>query len=212
MYDLHGTELNFVHRRFIGAATGFFSGGPAGAVGGFLGGGGEGRRKRRLVGTPVVSRPTWVSHADCSARPGDHSYNTGTGVCTPTRPAPGPIAAIERFLPGGRTGMELVPGGEAVMGQYGAGMMPDQVPSVRMDCTFGGTVRGLILGDDNLCYNKSQIANKERKWPVGRRPLLTGGEMRAISIASRAAGRLSRTTKRLESIGMLKKKKGGGYA
>lgn len=101
--------------------------------------------------------------------------------------------------------------GQARMGRYGAGMVPIAEMIRRMDCTFGGTVRGLILGDDGLCYNKGQISNKERKWPRGRRPLLTGGEMRAISTAARAAGRLKRTTGRLEKIGMLKKKKSGGY-
>jgi hypothetical protein len=101
--------------------------------------------------------------------------------------------------------------GQATMGQYGAALVPDSVPSIRRDCTFGGTIRGMILGSDGLCYNKGQISNKERFWPRGRRPLLSGGEMRAISIAARAASRVQRTTAKLESIGMLKKKSSGGY-
>jgi hypothetical protein len=88
-----------------------------------------------------------------------------------------------------------------MMGRYGAAMVPLSITSARSDCSFGGAVRGMILGDDGLCYNSSQISNKERKWPKGRAPLLTGGEMRAISTAARAAGRLNRTSKRLDKVG-----------
>ncbi len=66
-------------------------------------------------------------------------------------------------------------------------------------------LKGMQLGNDGLCYNKSQISNKQRMWPAGRRPLLTGGEMRAVSIANRAARRLELTTKRLQRMGMMKK-------
>jgi len=38
MYDLHDLELNFVHKRFIGAIGGFIGGGPGGALAGFIGG------------------------------------------------------------------------------------------------------------------------------------------------------------------------------
>jgi len=40
---------------------------------------------------------------------------------------------------------------------------------------------------------------------MGTRPLLTGGEMRCIRIASRAAGRLKTKTKQLQKMGMLEK-------
>ncbi|MEE8488685.1 MAG: hypothetical protein V3S43_00005, partial [Acidimicrobiia bacterium] len=52
---------------------------------------------------------------------------------------------------------------------------------------------------------KRDIKNSERKWPVGRRPLLTGGEMRCITIAAGAAKRLQRKQKQLQALGMLKK-------
>jgi len=61
------------------------------------------------------------------------------------------------------------------------------------------------LADDGICYNKSQISNKQRMWPAGRRPLLTGGDMRAISIASRAGKRMDGATARLRKLGMMKK-------
>ncbi len=90
--------------------------------------------------------------------------------------------------------------GEAVMGRYGAGLIPGSMIVDRAVCP-----RGTQLGDDGVCYNKSQISNKQRMWPAGRRPLLTGGDMRAISIAARAGKRLEGATKRLQRMGMMKK-------
>jgi len=115
-------------------------------------------------------------------------------------PSPGPVAAIQRFLPGGFTGMQPQAVGAAVMGRYGAGLTPGSKIIDRAIC-----LRGMVVGDDGLCYNRSQIKNSERMWPRGRRPLLTGGDMRAISIASRAASRLTRTATRLQEIGLIQK-------
>jgi len=86
------------------------------------------------------------------------------------------------------------------MGRYGAGLVPGTHVINRAVC-----LRGMVLGNDGLCYNKSQISNKEREWPRGRRPLLTGGDMRAISTAARAGRRLEGATKRLQKIGLMKK-------
>jgi hypothetical protein len=63
----------------------------------------------------------------------------------------------------------------------------------------------MVLGADGYCYNKSQISNKERMWPKGRRPLLTGGDMGAITKAARAAKRLQAAQTKLQTLGMLKK-------
>lgn len=90
--------------------------------------------------------------------------------------------------------------GEAVMGMYGAGLTPGSRVIDRAVC-----LKGMQLGDDGVCYNKSQITNKQRMWPAGRRPLLSGGDMRAISIAARAGRRLEGATKRLQRLGMMKK-------
>ena len=98
----------------------------------------------------------------------------------------------------------MLSGGEAVMGQFGAGLVPNSETVQRTNCNFPG-VRGMVLGADGYCYNKSQISNKERMWPKGRRPLLTGGDMGAISKAARAAKRLQATQGRLQKMGMLKK-------
>ena len=90
--------------------------------------------------------------------------------------------------------------GEATMGRYGAALIPGSQIVDRATC-----LRGMQLGNDGLCYNKGQITNKQRMWPAGRKPLLTGGQMNAISIAARAAKRLEVTTKRLQRMGMMKK-------
>lgn len=90
--------------------------------------------------------------------------------------------------------------GEAVMGQYGAALVPGTKLIDRAIC-----LRGMQLGNDGLCYNKSQIKNNQRMWPAGRKPLLSGGDMRAISIAARAGRRLEGATKRLQRLGMMKK-------
>ncbi len=90
--------------------------------------------------------------------------------------------------------------GEAVVGQFGAAMVPGSQIVDRATC-----MRGMQLGSDGLCYNRGQITNKQRMWPAGRKPLLTGGEMRAISVAGRAGRRLEGATKRLQRLGLMKK-------
>lgn len=88
----------------------------------------------------------------------------------------------------------------AVMGQFGAGLPPMAESITRLDC-----VPGMVLGKDNICYNKSQLRNADRKWPKGRAPLLTGGERNAITTAARASRKIQTTTKQLQRLGMLPK-------
>jgi len=90
--------------------------------------------------------------------------------------------------------------GTAVMGRYGAAYVPGSKIIDRAVC-----LRGDVVADDGLCYPKRSLRNSDRQWPRGRQPLLTGGEMRAISIARRAAGRFERTQKNLQKIGLIKK-------
>ena len=142
------------------------------------------------------------------------------------RPVPGLKGILQRVVPGGATGfatpfdprafavepVDLVSGrgggvdlqrvdvGDAVKGQYGAGFEPMVVGGERRLCA-----RGAVLGKDGICYNKRDLRNSERAWPKGRQPLLTGGEMRCIQRASSAAKRVTRTVKRLQGMGMMKK-------
>lgn len=94
--------------------------------------------------------------------------------------------------------------GTAIMGRYGAGMVPGAMAISRAVC-----LKGMQLGNDGICYNKSQIRNNQRMWPAGRKPLLTGGDMRAISVASRAGTRMEKATARLRKLGMMKTSRSG---
>jgi len=90
--------------------------------------------------------------------------------------------------------------GVPVMGRFGAGTEPAIFMTDTRRCP-----RRAVLGVDGICYNKGDLRNADRWWPRGRRPLLTGGEMRAISTASSAAKKLQRKQKQLESLGLLKR-------
>jgi len=146
-------------------------------------------------GTRVQTR-TFSGMGPCA--PG-YTWREGPGGGSCVSPTPGFKGKVQRTLPGGRTGYDPAEYGEAVMGQFGAGMIPATMEGVTRRCP-----RGAVLATDGLCYNTRDLANKNREWPRGRRPLLTGGEMRAISIASAAAAKFERTQKRLQRMGMIK--------
>ena len=202
-----GDEGGFVHKRIFrgikGAVGGLLSGGPLGIIGGALGG---------FLGPG--KQPAELAQQGC---PPGFSFD-GRG-CVPTgflgqalRVAPPVVttlaeAAAGVLVPRGRPipqrGISAgVPDqfGEMVSGQFGAGLEPAIRDTMTRICP-----RGAVLGKDGLCYNKRDIPNSQREWPRGRRPLLTGGEMRAISIAASAAKKLQRKQKQLMSLGLLKR-------
>ncbi len=184
----------FVHKRIGAAVKGFVTSGlnPVSAAGAFI------KTPSRSGGrrTGPCGNPINVRHPD--------------GVCRPRTRGSATDLVVRPFamLPGGVPGLSLVPhagvgvtgGGQVVMGRYGAAEVPGSKIVDRAVCR-----PGMVVGDDGLCYNRSQIKNSQRQWPRGRRPLLTGGEMRAISIASRAASRMTRTAVRLQELGLIKK-------
>jgi len=88
--------------------------------------------------------------------------------------------------------------GECVAGRYGPGMFPTTVQRSTSMCEAG-----MVLGKDGLCYVKAALSNKFRLYPRGRRPLLTGGDMRALSKARTAANRYKRTGKDFRDLGLL---------
>ena len=180
-----GDQRGFVHKRLLGAVGGFLTGGPAGAVGGFLK---PPPRARRHPVPPVLALPgpSPLSIINLPCIPPAHRDPVTRRCILGERPG--------RDLPGDR------PIGESVMGQYGAALVPGSMPVDRAVCP-----RGAVLANDGLCYNKSQISNKQRMWPAGRKPLLTGGDLRAISVAARAGRRMELATKRLQKMGMMKK-------
>ena len=121
--------------------------------------------------------------------PGGGGCPRGT-VPDPTRPG----VCVDPQSPLGRDVF-----GEAQMGLFGAGLVPEDVANVWRRCP-----PATVLGRDGLCYNKSSLNNKDRLYPRGTRPLLTGGEMKCIRVAARAAGKLETKTKQLRRMGMLK--------
>lgn len=111
-----------------------------------------------------------------------------------------PLTGQCRIFAGEQSGPENVQTGGAVMGRYGAAYVPGSRIINRAVCLAGD-----VVGNDGLCYPRRSIKNSDREWPRGRRPLLTGGDMRAISIAHRAGARMTRAAGRLQDMGIIKK-------
>jgi len=202
-----GDQRNFVHKRILGGITGLIGGGPAGGIAGFIGGGSTPTSPRFPI--QPFAPPTTTCAPGFVSRGGRCVPAVTSRGFIPGMPFPGlpelptPFGPVETPFP--QTGDD--PFGPAVRGQYGAALLPQLMQGVTRRCP-----KGSILGTDKLCYNRRDITNKERLWPVGRRPLLTGGEMRCISVASSAAKKLERKTKQLQSMGMLKKPSSGRRA
>jgi len=206
MYELHGTQCHFVHKRIIGAVGGFIGGGFGGAIGGFLGGGGSPGPRTLAEGCPTGLE---MIGGKCVRVGGGGLGLSGRGggfgaplAQIPQAPRPGPVAAVQRFLPGGSTGR--FDAGVAVMGQWGAALEPEVVGSVeRSDGTVGPLlrcIRGMVLGTDSLCYNKP-LANGKRKWPRPTPPFLSGGDVKCLRKSIRL--RKSKSSKKLlRELGM----------
>ena len=221
----------FIHKRvggaIVGGVKGFVRGGPAGvvggAVGGFVGGGAPSTsacppgfnptRDGCLPGRAVPGVRGFLKRAI----PGGETGFEDVGAADPTRfelrireeRRARRLAGQRGIIGGGRGGLpfdeerrqgQVMGNGTAVVGRFGAGIEPDiRMQDIR-DCP-----RGMVLAVDNLCYNRRDLRNSERFWPRGRRPLLTGGEMRAISTAASAAKKLQRKQKDLMKLGLLKR-------
>jgi len=213
---------NFVHKRLLGAAKGFVTSGfnPLSAVGGFLAP--TAPPVRRPAPRSTVARPSAMSSAE-KEMGRSLKFGGGTGLTVLPRSLPrrslaaprctfplkpDPVTGECKLFLGDRPGrdtdpLQIGPGtgvGDAVMGRFGAALEPGSRIVDRAVC-----LRGMVLGNDGLCYNSRGFPNGDRMWPRGRKPLLTGGEMRAISVASRAATRLTNAAVRLQDIGLIKK-------
>ena len=216
-----GERRHFVHGRIKRAVTGFVTSGfnPLSAAGAFLAP--PPSPIRRPPPRSTVARP---SLRGAEGKELGRAIKIGPFPGSPLKRRISSFAPLKRCLPGfkvdpvtgncvpfflgdrpGRDDQPLqigpgTPVGDAVMGRYGAALEPGSRIIDRAVC-----LRGMVLGDDGNCYNRSQIKNSERMWPRGRRPLLTGGDMRALSTAPRAAPRLTATAVRLQDIGLIKK-------
>ncbi len=217
MFSPPNEQRNFVHKRILGAAIGFVTGGPVAAVGGALRGGGAQQSLPQSfapaeTAAQISARHTAHGHPRIlGVRPGHLPGFVGTALTGTSLAAPAgcPIPGQRRdqfgncsFFLGDQLGPDNTGVGGAVMGRYGAGLVPGNRVVNRAEC-----LPGMVLGDDDVCYNKGQVPNKRRMWPAGRKPLLTGGDMNAITRAARAARRVKATTKKLQALGMLERPK-----
>ena len=138
-------------------------------------------RARRFVTNGAIPRRLQLGGGGDGACPPPLMRNPATGNCiAPTSPR-----GAEVFM------------GEATMGRYGAGIIPGSRITDVAVCPSGA-----VLGKDGICYD--HLPNRDRMYPRGRRPLLTGGDMSAISRASRAGKKLDRTNARLRGLGLMK--------
>lgn len=214
-----GDERGFIHKKLlrgvgalarVGAAVGIPGAGEVSRFARRFGGGGA----RQTLPRSSTARVSLFSEEE--KRQGQRSkfdvgdfgsrLTSGAGPCADPRlirapdghcVAPGSGHARSHDLGGGGGFVDF---GEAVLGQYGAGIRPGTRIVDRAVCP-----RKMQLGNDGVCYNKAQIRNNQRMWPAGRKPLLTGGDMRAISIAARAGKRMDGATARLRKLGMMRK-------
>ena len=200
---LPNDRRNFVHKRFIRAATSFVTSGfnPLAAVGSFVAA--APRPSGRSGGSPAGAvfpgqggtrlGAGFASRGNC--RVGTRRID---GVCQ--RPTPGIVGKVQRLLPGGATGMEPIPAGDVVMGRFGAAYEPTVDTREVRECLPGD-----VLGRDGFCYAKGTIRNKDRAHPKGTRPLGTPGEMACLRKAASFGRRMETTVKRMQKIGVLKK-------
>ena len=208
-----GDVRGFVHKSFIGRFVGGIASKVIGSVP-IVGGIGASIFDR-LRGAPTVPQPSACPPGFIQTPQGCAPRPTPSVTFAPAQPPqfapfagarggqdgrfPPPTMAQESIRRG--MGLEIDPAaGVPVMGRFGAGFEPSIFMTDTRRCG-----RGAVLGVDGICYNKRDLRNNERFWPRGRRPLLTGGEMRAISTASSAAKKLQRKQKQLESLGLLKR-------
>jgi hypothetical protein len=213
----------FVHRRLLGAASGFLTGGVTGAASGFIGGGKPKPVNPAVVGNGFVPGPTsWKpgtpqrciqnpANTACDswrARPAQALRTTMAPATAPgfrtsflggDCPIPGQRRDQRtgkcRFFLGEQTGVDDTPVGQAVMGMYGAGLVPGNMIVDRAVC-----LPGMVIGNDGVCYDKKAIRNSQREWPRGARPLGSPEEMRALRIASRFAGRMDKSKERIKAL------------
>lgn len=222
-------ERHFLHKRIIGIAESFLpgggiprqiieaiGGGGSGGGGGafdpitFTGNGGGGGGQMSLVGAPTSTIITFIknnfsrlSHAALAAITGltpdqvQATYVQATGGNGCADPQLRRDAAGNCVFPGSPAGGV----GEYLKGDYGPAREPFFETRNIRSCNAGQ-----VLGKDKLCYNKGAISNKERLYPVGTRPLLTGGQMRAIGIASAAESKVRTTAVRLGIVGRAPRK------
>lgn len=182
-----------------GGLGGFATGGIGGAIGGALTGLlGSGGNNDPRSGSTGSTGQTFVS---C---PTGYVQDPSTGQCLKT----GVSGVLERTIPGGNTGTLSDVYGQAMMGRYGAALVPAQRASMTFKCP-----PGTVLGDDNLCYNKRDLRRDERKWRPAAKPLLSAGDAKVLRRAHAVERRLQEVSGRfLAAPKPVRRKKARGRA
>jgi len=214
------------HRRILGAAKGFLTGGVTGAIGGAFTG--DDRPSRRRGGSPVAQTTVGgrgLRPSDKGGfRPGGRARRAQEQERKARRAARGSVGSCGPGKRRGRGGACVETGFLPAAGRFFLG--PPREASTDMTTTGPRSGReqsmgayspmvelrehrecfpGDVLGRDGFCYNKSAITNKNRAWPKGRRALGTPGEMAALAKAASFGRRMEGTVKRMQKIGVLKK-------
>lgn len=178
----------------VGGIAGAVTGGPGGALAGARAGygigssleGGGSQTQQVAGGSPAVPGLVATTPGGCPA--GSIGFPP---FCVDLRPGGA----------GSGSGVLVSPGDPRTSAMMAAGgVVPESRTRTQLRCP-----RGMVLGIDDLCYRRGSLRKDQRKWVPGRKPLLTGGDLNAISKAARAASRLKTQQKRLEKLGLLKK-------
>jgi len=217
-----------IGKAIVGTALGAVSSPIGGVAASVIPGGGFFQRGLRLLTSRFQPRPVPSPAAPAPPAPSRHRATVSLPFNIPN--IPDIIDVFEGIIPGGngpsipggglgfnggtckppntmvgdicvRPGTPAGPPGEAVMGRFGAALEPTFQTINKRVCLPGMVLGKPDVGGLPLCYNIGAISNKERLWPKGAAPLLTGGEMSAIRKAATAAGKFQRAGKRLAAVG-----------
>jgi len=192
----------FVHKRLIGAVSGFIGGGPAGAAKGFFGPGLKMRQplSQQLVVDPRCPPGHVGNFRGLNCQTGVALFtgdNRGSGFAAQDREGgdlpgrrkkTGFLAGAQRFFPGGETGFFEF--GEAVMGAFG---VPALEPAVvgeiqRRDGSTGPILRcppRMVLAVDNLCYAKGiKGLASFRKWKPSAKGMISAADVKCLRRAN----------------------------
>lgn len=224
---------SFVHKRLISGVGGFISGGPTGALGGFLtGGGGSGAREIKTTMRPNLpaitsarassidsARRAALARGDVKEAAAFARELLAPRVATTvpraiTQPIGGPCIFPFRKAPDGTCQLFVGdrPGPDGAgedVGEFtataGAFGMPAMVPMAVQTVTHR-CPPGMVLGRDNLCYPRQVLRrdSKFRKWRPGPRPWGTPGQ---ISAVRKAKSFITSGREKMSTLGVTVRKK-----
>ena len=175
----------FVHRRIGGAIGGLLTGGPVGALGGFLGGGNPVIPTGTTDFTSRMTRPSGGG-PPC---PGAWSVKGPDGSCID----------LSALGPGGRPA--LTSRDPRANGMPFDPLMHHPHEPFIDEVAVRRCGKGHVLSYQGLCVSKKELKNSDRMYPKPPRPLGTRSELKAVRVASSFGKRLKKNEKRLAKLG-----------